>query len=88
MCADKNDFSDYYVSRAIVQAISVCVQTLSLNECRLGNQGGNAVAEGIMKNKRIKYLYLRKNNIGDPACKLFQDVFTKYNAVIEYLDLS
>lgn len=62
--------------------------TLSMNQCLLGEDGAFYIAHGVVKNKKLKHLYLAGNDFGDEGFSNFSDVISNYNFGVETLDLS
>jgi Ran GTPase-activating protein (RanGAP) involved in mRNA processing and transport len=64
------------------------LDTLSMNNCGLGPDGAHIIALGLMKNKRLKNLYISNNDIGDEGMKHFGEAIQMYSFPLETLDLS
>jgi Ran GTPase-activating protein (RanGAP) involved in mRNA processing and transport len=59
-----------------------------LDNCCLGSQGAIGVVDAIARNKNIKKISLRYNEIDDEAAKLFGEVLTRLSIDLNFLDLS
>ena len=57
--ASKNDFSNSQVSKSIGQGFNNMIKTLNLNSCKIGDQGGMFIADGIKKNQNVRNVYMR-----------------------------
>ena len=60
-----------------------------LENCNLGSQGAIGVAEAVHRNKYLKVVSLRSNEVDDEAAKYFGYVLERYQTIyLEVLDLS
>lgn len=58
LIADNNDFSSGMVGKAISLAISISLVHLQVNNCKLGDKGGAAIADAIARSKHLKVLQI------------------------------
>ena len=61
---------------------------LSMNQCRLGEEGAFFIAVGLAKNKKLRTLILSGNNIKDAGLNAFSDNLARSGYSLAHLDLS
>jgi len=71
LIADNNDFSSSMVGKAICVAISISLIHLQLNNCKLGDKGGAAIAEAIARSKHLRVLQISSNGLRNSCCAKF-----------------
>ena len=77
LTANKNDLSWENLKKDISNAVSVSLETLTMEHCKLGSVNGTALAEGILKNPHILNLSLRHNALEDKCAAAFGNYFQK-----------
>ena len=66
-----------------------CLKLLSMNECEIGDNGANAIAEGFIRNNTLTHLLLRNNNITDiPGKEILEGLQFPRQCPIEVLNLA
>ena len=87
--ADRCNFGGYQISNIVNQALAVSLIQVFLDNCNLGSKGAIGVAEAVHRNKYLKVVSLRFNEIDDEAAKYFGYVLERYQTIyLEVLDLS
>ena len=84
---DHNMFQTKNMTCFTVMIESSRLQTLSLNYCKLGDEGGVNLGMAIAKSSSIKDLKAKHCDFGDTTANSFAQAIEK-NSVIERLDLS
>lgn len=74
--------------RSVNQGLSLALKYIYLDSCNLGSQGAIGVVDAIVRNKNIKKISLRYNEIDDEAARQFGDVLTRLSIDLNFLDLS
>jgi hypothetical protein len=67
--AYKSDMSARYVRRVVNQGLSNSLKFIYLDNCNLGSAGAIGVVDAIIRNKNIKRISLRNNEIDDEAAR-------------------
>ena len=74
--------------KQLTKIIESCrVANLSINNCRIGDIGGVAIATGLSALSHLKSVSARLNELSDPTAKAFAEVLSK-NCSLNNLDLS
>lgn len=59
-----------------------------MNGCHLEEDGAYYIAQGVVKNKKLRTLNLSYNRFGDEGLQNFTDIIFVYSFPVEHLDLS
>jgi len=85
---DRNNFSGQQFIENV--HILVCpespLQAVFMNECSLGENGGQAFIKGLSKNYRLKSISLQKNLLSDLFAKELSDILE--NTQLKFIELS
>ena len=63
------------------------IHTLSVNYCKLGDNGGQAIGDALMGSNSIRDVRAKKNEFRDKTARSIAEALEK-NSVVERLDLS
>lgn len=84
---DGNQISDMGVHYLSLILNDSALVSLSLSENSITDEGAKDLAEVLKTNKKVRYLWLYLNRIGDQGVQIFANVLTHYNTTLERLDL-
>jgi Ran GTPase-activating protein (RanGAP) involved in mRNA processing and transport len=86
--AYKSNFGAILVRRSINQGLSMFLKFIYLDSCNLGSVGASGVVDAVVRNKNIRKISLRNNDIDDDAARNFGDVLQRLSIELVFLDLS